>query len=379
MATLLRIVVATGDQALHRLIEGAVSQHPGARVVAEATNKDELEAAVAHRTPQLLFLTTRLGDASGYELAASISRRHPGMYIILVSSHPVSPEDLRQAMRAGARDCLSAPLDEATLLRVLADAGELDNVVGVRRGLVLAVLSGKGGVGKTTVAVNLAIALKGAQDSRVALVDGDLYFGDVAAFMNIRPERTIREMSQALSVEIAERFLHRHESGVEVLAAPLRTELAEEVPPERFRETLNVLQTLYGMVVVDVSVSSFDAMLAALEVADLAVEVTTLDVVCLKDTSQMHEMLAQLRFPVQNLLLVGNRVDDRLSLPRRDVEKALGMKFTELLPRDDRVLASVNSGIPVVMSAPDSPFAQQIRALAKTVTAYVGRVDHVTA
>ncbi|HKS90549.1 MAG TPA: hypothetical protein VJQ83_01370, partial [Tepidiformaceae bacterium] len=81
MATLLRIVVATGDQALHRLIEGAVSQHPGARVVAEATNKDELEAAVAHRTPQLLFLTTRLGDASGYELAASISRRHPGMYI----------------------------------------------------------------------------------------------------------------------------------------------------------------------------------------------------------------------------------------------------------------------------------------------------------
>ncbi|HET7251695.1 MAG TPA: P-loop NTPase [Gemmatimonadales bacterium] len=251
--------------------------------------------------------------------------------------------------------------------------------MGVRRGLVLAVLSGKGGVGKTTVAVNLAIALKAAQDSRVALVDGDLYFGDVAAFMNIRPERTIREMSQALSVEIAERFLHRHESGVEVLAAPLRTELAEEVPPERFRETLNVLQTLYGMVVVDVSVSSFDAMLAALEVADLAVEVTTLDVVCLKDTSQMHEMLAQLRFPVQNLLLVGNRVDDRLSLPRRDVEKALGMKFTELLPRDDRVLASVNSGIPVVMSAPDAPFAQQIRALAKTVTAYVGRVDHVTA
>ena len=379
MASLLRIVVATGDQGVQRLVESAVLKQPGARVVAEVLKADELEDVVTHRGPQLVFLATHLGDASGYELAAKISRRHPGIYIVLVSSHAVSPEDLRHAMRAGARDCLSTPLDEAAVVRLLAEAGELENVGGARRGLVLAVMSSKGGVGKTTVAVNLAIALKGLQDGRVALVDGDLYFGDVAALMNIRPERTIREMSQALSVEIAERFLHRHESGVEVLAAPLRTELAEEVPAERFRETLNVLQALYSVVVVDVSVSSFEAMLAALEVADLAVELTTLDVVCLKDTSQMHEMLAQLRFPAQNLLLVGNRVDERHSLPRRDVEKAVGMKFVAFLPRDDRVIASTNSGVPLIMTDPEAPFAQQIRALAKTVMAYIGRVDRVTA
>ena len=378
-STLLRIVVATGDQAVPRVIEGAVLKHPGARIVAEVVKADALDDVVAHRSPQLVFLGTRLGDASGFDLAAKLSRRYPGMYIILVSPQLVSPDDLRQAMRAGARDCVSAPLDEATVLRVLTEAGELDNGVGARRGLVLAVMSSKGGVGKTTLAVNLAIALKGMQDGRVALVDGDLYFGDVAALMNIRPERTIREMSQALSVEIAERFLHRHESGVEVLAAPLRTELAEEIPPERFRETLNVLQGLYSLVVVDVSVSSFEAMLATLEVADLAIVVTTLDVVCLKDTTQLYEMLAQLRFPEQNLLLVANRVDERVSLPRRDVEKAVGRRLTVLLPRDDRVVASTNSGVPVIMVGPDTPFAQQTRALAKTVMAYIGRVDRVTA
>ncbi|HEV2359877.1 MAG TPA: P-loop NTPase [bacterium] len=379
MAALLRIVVAAGDQALHALIEGTVLKHPGARVVAEVVQADALEDVVAHRAPQLVFLATRLGEASGFDLTAKLSRRYPGMYIVLVSPHPASPDDLRQAMRAGAREILSAPLDEAAVLHVLAETGDLDNVVGTRRGLVLGVMGSKGGVGKTTVAVNLAIALKGMQDGRVALVDGDLYFGDVAALMNIQPERTIREMSQTLSAEIAERFLHRHESGVEVLAAPRRTELAEEIPPDRFREGLNVLQGLYDLVVVDASVSSFEAMLAALEVADLAVVLTTLDVVCLKDTSQLLEMLAQLRFPAQNLLLVGNRADERLSLPRRDVEKALGMKFTALLPRDDRVIASANSGVPLVMSGPETPFAQQVRALAKTVMAYTGRMDRVTA
>lgn len=379
MASLIRIVVAAGDDGLHRLIEATAVKHPGARVVAEVVEADALEDVVARRAPQLVFLATRLGNVSGYDLTSKLSRRYPGMYVVLVSSHPVSAEDLRHAMRSGAREVLSAPLDEAAVLHVLNGTGELDNVVGARRGLILAVMASKGGVGKTTVAVNLAIALQRLQEGRVALVDGDLYFGDVAALMNIRPERTIREMSQTLSAEIAERFLHRHESGVEVLAAPLRTELAEEIPAERFRETLNVLQGLYDLVVVDSSVSSFEAMLATLEVADLAAVLTTLDVVCLKDTSQLLEMLGQLRFPPQNLLLVGNRVDERLSLPRRDVEKAVALKFTALLPRDDRVIASTNSGIPLQMSDPETPFAQQIRSLAKTVMAFTGRLDRVTA
>ena len=379
MASLIRIVVAAGDDGLHRLIEATAVKHPGARVVAEVVEADALEDVVARRAPQLVFLATRLGNVSGYDLTSKLSRRYPGMYVVLVSSHPVSAEDLRHAMRSGAREVLSAPLDEAAVLHVLNGTGELDNVVGARRGLILAVMASKGGVGKTTVAVNLAIALQRLQEGRVALVDGDLYFGDVAALMNIRPERTIREMSQTLSAEIAERFLHRHESGVEVLAAPLRTELAEEIPAERFRETLNVLQGLYDLVVVDSSVSSFEAMLATLEVADLAAVLTTLDVVCLKDTSQLLEMLGQLRFPPQNLLLVGNRVDERLSLPRRDVEKAVALKFTALLPRDDRVIASTNSGIPLQMSDPETPFAQQIRSLAKTVMAFTGRMDRVTA
>jgi Flp pilus assembly CpaE family ATPase len=87
-------------------------------------------------------------------------------------------------------------------------------------------------------------------------------------------------------------------------------------------------------------------------------------------------MLAQLRFPAQNLLLVGNRINGS-SLTRRDVEKALGMKFTTLVPCDDKVVAATNSGVPLTMSDPESPFAQQIRALAKTVMAYTGRFDRV--
>ena len=117
-------------------------------------------------------------------------------------------------------------------------------------------MSSKGGVGKSTVAANLAIALKEGQGNRVALVDGDLHFGDAAILMNITPKVTVHDLIASLDVEIADRFLVKHPSGVEVLAAPLRTEQAEVMSPDRFRDLLGILQDVYDVIVVDASLSS---------------------------------------------------------------------------------------------------------------------------
>jgi pilus assembly protein CpaE len=375
---LTRIVIATTDEASTSLIRRVAAQHRVGRVVGEAESEAALADAVSYRHPQLVFVSTELSDKRGFEAANQLSRRYPGLYIAMVSPHVNNVEDVRSAMKAGARECLFEPLNEASVLHVLQEAQNMGAAVAERRGPVIAVLSSKGGVGKSTVALNLAIALKQLGLRRVALADADLYFGDIAVLLNLKPERTIHELSSALDAEIADKFLYTHSTGIEVLAAPLRTEQAEGITAERFREILGVLQGLYDAVVVDASVSSFEPMLATLDVADLAIVLTTLDVVCLKDVSQVVDMLARLRFPLQNLLLVGNRYDERLSLAPKEAEKAVGLQFATVLPRDDRVVLASNRGTPMLLAEPGTPFSQKIRALAKVAGAQIGRLNHVS-
>ena len=379
MTQALRIVMATKDEASRNLIERIVTQHGAGHVVAEVEADSALVDAVTYRRPQLVFVSTDLSGGQGFAVADRLSRQFPGLYIAMISPRANDVEDLRRAMKVGARECLFEPLAEADLLRVLGEARELGKSAGERRGPIIAVMSSKGGVGKSTISVNLSIALKQNQAGRVALVDGDLYFGDVATLLDIKAERTIYDLNQALDAEIADRFLYQHPTGIEVLAAPLRTEQAEEVTPDRYRTILQMLQTLYDVVIVDVTVSSFDTMLTTLDVADLAILLTTLDVVCLKDVSQMVDVLEKLRFPTHNIMLIGNRHDDRLSLNIKEAERAVGMAFASVVPRDDRVLVAANRGVPVITAEPGSPFARKVRELAKTVTEQIGRVDRVSA
>jgi pilus assembly protein CpaE len=371
--------VATKDEASCNLIQRVVKQHGAGHVVAEVDADAGLVDAVTYRRPQLVFVSTDLSGGQGFAVADRLSRQFPGLYIAMISPRASDVEDLRRAMKAGARECLVEPLAEADILRVLGEARELGKAAGERRGPIIAVMSSKGGVGKSTIAVNLSIALKQQHAGRVALVDGDLYFGDVATLLNVKAERTIYDLNQTLDAEIADRFLYHHPSGIEILAAPLRTEQAEEVTPDRYRAILQVLQTLYDVVVVDVTVSAFDTMLTTLDVADLAILLTTLDVVCLKDVSQMVDVLEKLRFPTHNVLLIGNRHDDRLSLNPKDAERAVGMAFAAVVPRDDRVLVAANKGVPVITAEPGSPFVRKVRDLAKSITEQIGRVDRVSA
>jgi pilus assembly protein CpaE len=370
-------VVATPDQATARLIERVAAGHQASRVVATVDTDVQLLESVANRRPQLVFISADLGDMRGFDLADRLSRSDSGLYIAMLSPRH-TPEEIRRAMKAGARECLLQPPSEDAIQHVIVDALGRNGVTAPQvRGPVLGVMSSKGGVGKSTVAVNLAIAMKRVTNARVALVDGDLYFGDIAMLLNLKADRTIHELNTALDAEIADRFLIPHESGVEVLAAPVRTEQAEEIPAERFRAILRVLQGLYDVVLVDATVSTFDTMLATLDIADIAMLLTTLDVICLKDVSQMLAMLNRLKFPARNVMIVGNRYDERVSLSPKDAERALGVSFDVVLPRDDRNILAANRGVPLISTDPDAPFVQRVVTLAKTLSTNTRRASRV--
>jgi len=328
--------------------------------VATVETEESLVRAVTYRRPHLAFVSTDLGQMRGYQAAEALTRQWPRLRVVMMGPRGNDRDEIVRAMKIGARECLAEPLTDDAVLRVLDDALHGSDGTTEPRAAIIPVLSSRGGVGKSTIAVNLAIAFRQRYAARVALVDGDLHFGDLATLLNIKSARTIHELNRSLAPEIATKFLHKHSSGVEVLSAPRKQIEATSVSRERFREILRVLQNLYDLVIVDSAAS--DTMPYTLDVADTAIVVCTPDTICLKDVHHLIDALHRLPVPLDHLIPVGNRFDHR-PFSRVDAEKLLGMPLATVLPRDDRNVVAGNKGIPLILSDPHVPFVREITAL----------------
>jgi len=295
--------------------------------------------------------------------------------------------ELRNAMKAGARDLLIKPLETKDLIasiqsvftaelqrqsRLAARTGP-DGAPTPRatRGKILTVFSPKGGTGRTTTAVNLAISLRQLTGKRVAVVDCNLMFGDVGIVMNILAKKTISDLIpnvHDLSPELLDNVLTSHESGVRVLLAPTRPELAELVTPDNIKAILEALRREHEYVVIDTWTSFHEVILATFDLSNQIVLVTTLDMPAVKNIRLFLDVCEAIRFPRENVLLVLNRADSTGGLHIADIEDSIQHKFAaHMVSAGQLVTASINRGIPFVMSDPEAAITQNMHDLAKQV------------
>ena len=225
---------------------------------------------------------------------------------------------------------------------------------------VLSVFSTKGGTGKTTIAVNLAVALARC-GKRVALVDLDLQFGDVGVFLNIPRCDTISDLAGEanLSPSVINGCLYKHRTGVSVLCAPSSPELAETVHTEHLDKILTVLRSEFDYVVCDLSPILDDTTLFALDRSDTVYFITNPEIPALKNTRTCMGIIRALNC-AEKVRLVLNRDGDPF-IGRKDVESALDMQPVLVVPVDTKsASAAINRGIPVIESYPHSKITKAI-------------------
>lgn len=279
-------------------------------------------------------------------------------------------EILSAAMRCGIGKVLTNAMDPQTICdgieeeigRVLSRS----DTAAVRQfdSRVLSVFSTKGGTGKTTIAVNLAVALQ-QRGKHVALVDLDLQFGDVGVFMNLPRCETISDLAAeaTLTPSVINSFLCTHSSGVKVICAPVSPELAETVRIEHIEKLLNVLRPEFDYVICDLAPALDDVTLFAIDHSDCVYFVTNPEVPSLKNARTCIGVLGQLGH-AEKIRLVLNRDGDAY-VSRADVKTALDLKPAFCIPADAKTAASsINRGIPVVISYPRSKLARAIGAFA---------------
>ena len=257
--------------------------------------------------PDVVLMDINMPDIDGISATEMIRQKSPHIQVVILSVQG-DPNYMRRAMLAGARDFLTKPPMGDELISAIRRAGEMahaerakgaqqrlgavsaagapismSNLAPISKGKIITVYSPKGGTGCTTIAVNLAIALNN-EDTRTALVDANLQFGDVAVFVNEQGKNTILELAprvDELEAEVVEEILIKHEaSGVRILAAPQRPEMAEKVSADQFTKVLQFLQRMYSYVVVDTSPILTDVILSTIDISDVIVLVTTQEIPC---------------------------------------------------------------------------------------------------
>lgn len=344
---------------------------PGAHSV---PSPDRLLAWLGVRSEEYVVL---LGPTLPLEEALSVCETlrtaRPTTSVLLVRSL-VDTEVLGRAMHAGAREVLA--LDDLPALEAaVGRAYELWTALrgpggAAHHGRVVTVFSPKGGVGKTTVAVNLALALADRGARQVCLVDLDLAFGDVAITLQLFPSHSIEHAAgaeQSLDYGVLEPLLTRHSDGVAVLAAPSLPDALDRISTQLVGAVLHTLAGQFDYVVVDTAPAFDEHTLAALDDTDDLVLVATLDVPTLKNVKVATGTLDTLRIAEGRRHLVLNRADDAVGLGADQVEGILGMPVAVRLPTATEVAAATNAGRPIVLARPDHPVTAGLRHLVRVV------------
>lgn len=371
------------------------------QVIATATSGREAIAKAVHMQPDIILMDINMPDMDGLRAAQVILQQVPTRVVMM--SVQAEPEYLQRALLVGARGYLTKPFTSDQLVETLRGAAQVqvqqpaypDMGYGAPNGNgrgrhpdypppqapyappipasrtrqhVIAVFSGKGGVGRSVVALNLAMMLRMQTQERVALVDADLQSGDIHVLLNMNTPNSIDDLREAVSLdaEIIHHSMSVHESGLMVLRAPLHPESAERFTEDEMKRIMIDLRENFDYLVIDMSTAYSEPNVMMLEMADQIVLVTTLELTSLNKVTRFFEVAGRLGFPEEKIVLVCNRVQSYYGIKPQQLETQLRHKVAALFPEENQLMVNaVNRGVPFVLYQKNHAVTKQFSALAR--------------
>jgi len=355
-------------------------------VVGAATSGEEGITMSGEMKPDIVLMDINMPGIDGITASEAITQQVPFTQIIMMSVQGEA-DYLRRSMLAGAREFLIKPFSSDELISSIRRVYELgasrrqampssappspriEDRPPEELGKIIAVFSPKGGVGCSTLAINLAIALHRAEGKPVALVDGSLQFGDVAVLLNLQASRSLADLAphvDELDHDLLNHVMLNHESGIRALLAPPRPEMADLIAPGGLNSILEELRNLYAYIVVDTPNTLADVTLTILDTADRVVLITTPDIPSIKNAKLFFEVTEALEYPLTKTILILNKADRSANIRADDIQASIKHSVAAQIPLDERTAtAAANQGVPFMISARSTPLAQAVMGLGR--------------
>ncbi len=410
-AEAIRVLIVDDVAETRENLRKLLSFDPDIDVVGTVATGEQGVQLAKETQPHVILMDINLPGMDGITATEHIVREVPAAQIIILSVQGESGY-MRRAMAAGARDFLVKPPSGDELvgtIRRVYDIGKtraaqiapsptvvearLKAKKSAKRGNLVTVFAPKGGVGCTTVAVNLAIALQKQVErgKKVALLDASLQFGDVGVMLNLQSSRSIADLAvrtDELDKDMLSSVMTPHPSGVKVLLSPPHPEAAEDLwlsesgagdgggPNRKLRAITGALANSFDLIVADTWSRVDDVTLSLLDEATLILVVITPIIPAIKSARLFLDVTYKLGYPTEKIGLVVNHADRRTGLRVDQIEKAL-MPALAHIPFDERAgFSAANRGIPLISDERTRSLAQGFTRLAQSV---LKKIEELTA
>ena len=389
MADQIRVLIVDDIPETRDHLSKLLSFESDIEVVGSASSGSEALAVASQLQPDIVLMDINMPDMDGISATEQLAMRVPTTSVVMMSVQGEA-DYLRRSMLAGAREFLVKPFssDELTASIRQVYAREKEKLSrfavapirpgggsdgrGEQRGTVVAVFSPKGGIGRTTLAVNLAVAAATELGQKAVVMDGSFQFGDVGVLLNLNPKnKSIADLVPELEhgeLESIDTFVISHSAGIRVLLAPPTPEMAELITPAGVKRVLEALRADHDLVIVDCSSYFNDTTLAILDSAEVVLTMLSLEITSIKNMRLFLEVAEQLGYEESKVRLVLNRADSTLGIRVSDVEHSIGRRVDHTVVSDGRsVVYALNRGVPFFLSNREAQVSQDVLRLASTL------------
>ncbi|MGK2850791.1 MAG: response regulator [Candidatus Limnocylindrales bacterium] len=360
-----RLLIVEDVPQVAQYIRGLLNAQATVKVLDVLTDGSKALAQIGQLRPDVVLVDFLLqGRIKGPKLVEQIAES-PFKVPVIVLTVPQNPVEVDVA--AGIHGVLSMPFSGFDLMnRVASVKKEFAATSDIGPTRILSVFAPKGGVGKTTIAFNLAVAL-GQREQRTVLIDGSLQFGDLRSLLKVpadAPSILDLPTDRIAESDLAD-VLWRDPSGIDILLAPPRIEMAEMVTPRDVDKILSLLRRVYHAIVIDMSSVINDINLAFLDASDTIVEIVTYDSTTIHNTIAMADTFRSIGYSAAKVRYLVNRADSPGGIDPDDLHRALGRIPEHRVISDGQlVVRSNNEGVPFVLADPSAAVSQDIARVA---------------
>jgi pilus assembly protein CpaE len=360
-----RLLIVEDVPQVAEYIRGLLNAQSRVKLLEVLSDGSRAIASIKELRPDVVLVDALLqGRIKGPKLIEMIREAGLGIPVIVLTV-PQNPIEVDPSQ--GIHGVIAMPFSGFDLMTRIATARkefeDLQTSTGTR---VMTVFAPKGGVGKTTIAFNLAVAL-GQLEQRTVLVDGSLQFGDLRSLLKVPVDApSILDLpTDRIAESDLSDVLWRDPSGIDILLAPPRIEMAEMLTPRDVDKVLSLLRRVYSAIVIDMSSHLNDINLAFLDASDIIVEIVTYDSTTIHNTVAIADTFRSIGYPASKVRYLVNRADSAGGIDAVDLERALGRVPEHSVVSDGRlVVQSNNEGVPFVLANPDAPVSKDVMRVA---------------